>query len=623
MVTDVNQPVRNTSCASCGAQVPIYSRASVQAVCPFCRSTLVRTDMTWDSVGEMAALADDLSPFYVGMRGKYKTFNFTIIGRLQQQFDEGVWNEWLLQFANERTRWLGEGSGSFYLTVPATSTGPLPDFKSLSLGKQVLLEGNNYTVSNIENARCIATQGEISVVATPGESAYLVDLTGENGSFASLDYSDDLPKLYIGKTIDIDELEFESRGGKPIEKKATEALRCSGCGNAVNLRNPGSILVACSSCGVANNLSASGKLVLAYSQTAEKLQLHLPLGSAGVLQGHSYEVIGFLRLAGGGDIWDEYLLYNASEGVRWLVCSQGHWTFVRTATAPSLVTTKISYKSFTFKHFADYKSTVVAVLGEFYWQVRRGDSADCSDYICPPHVMSREKSKKEIVWSQGTYISGSEIAAAFDTKEAVRKGVGINQPSPSILNYVFAFALSVVLVMLVDIFVHPKIQTIALNQMDMTKNSNTSELVSEPFILKAPHSFFRVYTNTDVSNNWVALEYRLTNQETGETRVMNREVSYYSGYDSDGSWSEGGPSDSATLSNVTGGTYVLEVSGETDAWQKPDVKVRIQAAHGEGSSKNFWLIFWVLALGPIIAGINKFYFEKRRWDASDHPWESE
>ncbi|RYY76750.1 MAG: DUF4178 domain-containing protein [Gammaproteobacteria bacterium] len=623
MVTDVNQPVRNTSCASCGAQVPIFSRASVQTICPFCRSTLVRTDMTWDSIGEMAALADDLSPFYVGLHGKYKTFNFTVIGRLQQQFDEGVWNEWLLQFANQRTRWLGEGSGSFYLTVPSASSDPLPEFKNLSLGKEILLEGNYYTVSNIENARCIATQGEIPFVATPGESAHLVDLTGADGSFASLDYSDDLPTLYIGKTISLSELEFEPRDGKPIEKKITEALRCSGCGNAVNLRNPESLFVACSSCGVANNISAGGKLVTAYSQTTAKLQLDIPLGSTGILHGRSYEVIGFLRLSGGGDMWEEYLLYNPTEGVRWLVCSQGHWSFVRTVPAPSLVTTKISYKSHTFKHFADYRSSVVAVLGEFYWQVKRGDSADCSDYICPPHVMSREKSKKEIVWSQGTYIDGSEIAAAFSSKKSVRRGVGINQPSPSILNYVAAFVVAVVLVMLVDIFVHPKIQTITLNEMAMPSTANTSELVSEPFVLKAPHSFFRVYANTDVRNNWVGLEYRLTNQESGETRIMNREVSYYSGYDSDGAWSEGGPSDSATLSNVLGGTYVLEVSGETAAGQRPDVRVRIQAAHGEGSSKNFWLIFWVLVLGPIIAGINKFYFEKRRWDASDHPWESE
>jgi len=619
MVTDVKQAVRTTACASCGAQVPIFSRSSIQAVCPFCRSTLVRTDMTWESIGEMAVLADDLSPFHLGLRGKYQKKDFTIIGRLQQKFGEGVWNEWLLQLGNSRTCWLGEGSGSFYLTVPSTSSESLPEFSSLSLGQQVLLDGKYYTVSNIENASCIATEGEIPFVATPGEFADFIDLVGEGGSFASLDYSDDLPKLYTGKTISLDELEFESRNGTPLQKKVTEALRCSGCGNAVSLRNPASLLVACSSCGVANNVSASGKLVTAYSQTTAKLQLHIPLGSTGVLQGHSYEVIGVLRLSGGGDIWDEYLLYNPSEGVRWLVCSQGHWTFVRPATTPSLVTTKISYNSRIYKHFADYRTIVVSVLGEFYWQVKRGDIVDYSDYICPPYIISREKSKKEIVWSQGTYLEGAQVAAAFNVMEARRKGNGINQPSPAILGYITAFLLSMVVVILADMLVLPKNQTITFNHLEMNKNANASELVSEPFVLKASHSFFKVYANTNLQNQWVSLEYRLTNQETGETRVMNREVSYYSGYDSDGSWSEGSRGDSALLSNVTAGTYVLEVNGETDANVRPDVNVSIKAIHGESSS-NFWLAFFVLALGPVAAGLNKYFFEKRRWDNSDHPW---
>lgn len=622
MVTDIKKAVRNAACASCGAQVPIYSRASVQAVCPFCRSTLVRTDVHWDAVGQMAILADDLSPFFVGMRGKYKQTNFTVIGRLQQQFDEGIWNEWLLQLDNRRTSWMGEGSGLFYLTVPSTSSESLPEFNNLNLGQQLLLDGKYYSVSNIERARCIATEGEIPFAATPGESANFVDLSGENGSFASLDYSDDLPKLYIGKTVGLDELELEARDGKPIKQQMTDALRCAGCGNAVSLRNPASLLVACSSCGMANNVSAGGKLLVAYSQTTAKLHLNIPLGSTGSLGGHSYEVIGFLRLSGGGDLWDEYLLYNPAKGIRWLVCAQGHWTFVQPANAPSVVNGDISYKNKSYKHFATYTANVVSVLGEFYWQVKRGDTTRCSDFICPPYIMTSEKTAKEIVWSQGTYLSGAEIASAFNVDEARRKGNGINQPAPSILGYVAAFCLSMVVVLLVDMFVHPKnIQNINFNYLQLTNSSNSSELVSEPFTLNASHSLFKVHADTSVSNDWVALQYRLTNQATGETRIMNRDVSYYSGSDSDGAWSEGSASDDAVLANVTAGTYVLEVNGETDASMRPAVNVSIYATHGEPSLKNFWLVFIILVIGPLLAGLNKYYFEKRRWDASDHPWE--
>jgi hypothetical protein len=103
---------------------------------------------------------------------------------------------------------------------------------------------------------------------------------------------------------------------------------------------------------------------------------------------------------------------------------------------------------------------------------------------------------------------------------------------------------------------------------------------------------------------------------------MNREVAYYSGYDSDGSWSEGSTSDEASLANVPAGTYVLEVSAETDKSIRPAVSAKVTVSHGQSSSKNIWLILIVLGIGPLLAGINKYYFEKRRWDASDHPWES-
>lgn len=621
---EIKKAVRNATCVACGAQVPIYSRASVQAVCPFCRSTLVRTDMHWDSVGQMAALADDLSPFFVGMRGKYKQTGFTIIGRLQQQFDEGVWNEWLLQLDNNRTSWLGEGSGLFYLTVPSTSTESLPEFSSLSLGQMLTLDGSTYCVSNIERASCIATDGEIPFAATPGESAHFVDLVGEDGSFASLDYSDDSPKLYTGKTVSLDEIECESRDGKPLKQLTADALRCAACGNAVSKRNPASLLVACISCGCANNVSNSGKLVVAYSQNLAKLRPNLTLGSSGIVDGYSYEVIGFIRMTGGGDIWDEYLLYSAARGICWLVCSQGHWSLMRPSSAPSVFNGNISFKNKNYKHFATYQGSVVAVLGEFYWQVKRGDSAKCSDFICPPYVISSEKSAKEITWSEGEYIDSAIISAAFNVEEPRKKGNGINQPSPSILGYVSAFLLSMVLVLLVDMFIHPKsFQTIKFDNLALTSATGSPVLVSEPFTLKASHRLFQVHTNTNLNNDWVGLEFSLINQDTGETRLMSRELAFYSGHDSDGYWSEGSTNDDASFANVKAGTYVLEVNADASPITRQNISAHVSVTHGEPSSKNFWFVFILLAIGPVLAGFNKYYFEKRRWDASDHPWGDE
>lgn len=629
MVSDKPAAVRNTACSSCGAQVPIYSRASVQAVCPFCRSTLIRTDLQWETIGKMAALAEDLSPLYVGLRGNYGKTRFTIIGRLQQQYGEGIWNEWLLQLENRRTAWLGEGSGLFYLTVPSTTTEILPEFESLHLGQSLRLDGKQYTVSNIENARCIATEGEIPFSADPGHSANLVDLTGENGGFASLDYSDEQAKLYTGKTLNLNDLQLDAIDTRELQQQPSKELRCAGCGNAVTLQNPASLVIACASCSLVNNVSPGGKLAVAFAQAQQKLRPKIALGSHGILEGNSYEVIGFIGRSGGGDAWDEYLLYNPAQGTRWLVCADGHWSFIKTCSAPALATAlqrnSVFHKSRTYKHFSTYSANVQSVLGEFYWRVTRGEKSDCSDYICPPYVVSCEKSEKEIVWSEGCYIDAAEIAQAFASEKTSTSGVGINQPSPEILGYVATFVISMALAVLIGIIFNLQSQHISIGRLELTKQDKTAKLVSEPFTLKAAHGSLQIKTNTSVSNEWANFEYSLVNQGTGETRLMNREIAYYSGHDSDGSWSEGSTNDVAVLANVTAGSYVLEVNAETENAAvenlRPMIRADISATHANSNSGNTWLLFLGLGIFPLLAAIRKYFFEKKRWDASDHPWE--
>ena len=48
--------------------------------------------------------------------------------------------------------------------------------------------------------------------------------------------------------------------------------------------------------------------------------------------------------------------------------------------------------------------------------------------------------------------------------------------------------------------------------------------------------------NTDLNNDWAYLSLALINEDTGVAYDFGKEISYYYGRDSDGSWSEGGRS---------------------------------------------------------------------------------
>ena len=72
------------------------------------------------------------------------------------------------------------------------------------------------------------------------------------------------------------------------------------------------------------------------------------------------------------------------------------------------------------------------------------------------------------------------------------------------------------------------------------------------FELKGRITNVEVETKTDLSNNWVYINYALINESTGQAFDFGREVSYYNGRDSDGNWSEGGRNRAVT-STAAGG----------------------------------------------------------------------
>src|SRR5882762_9202801 len=84
------------TCPNCGAQVVFRWSSSVQTVCEYCKSILVRTDVDLKKVGEVADLPPDSSPIQIGTEGSYNHKGFVAIGRIVYEYELGSWNEWHL-----------------------------------------------------------------------------------------------------------------------------------------------------------------------------------------------------------------------------------------------------------------------------------------------------------------------------------------------------------------------------------------------------------------------------------------------------------------------------------------------------------------------------------------------
>lgn len=198
------------SCPSCGANVSFKSKASVFAVCSFCKSTLVRHDMNLEAVGKMAELQDDMSPLQIGTTGKHNGKSFELIGRLRVSYEDGFWNEWYAIFNNGDTGWLAEAQGFYGMCFESNGVA-LPRSEDLRTEATVDLKKHGYfQVEDVRPVSCTYSEGELPINAMKGRESLSVDLTAPGKRMATIEYARDGVRLYVGNYQEFEQYAFKN-----------------------------------------------------------------------------------------------------------------------------------------------------------------------------------------------------------------------------------------------------------------------------------------------------------------------------------------------------------------------------------------------------------------------------
>jgi len=74
----MTQPTAN--CPNCGAKIIFRWSSSVQTVCQYSKSILVRTDIDLKKVGQVADLPPNSSPIQIGTESIYNRQAFVAVG---------------------------------------------------------------------------------------------------------------------------------------------------------------------------------------------------------------------------------------------------------------------------------------------------------------------------------------------------------------------------------------------------------------------------------------------------------------------------------------------------------------------------------------------------------------
>jgi hypothetical protein len=320
----------------------------------------------------------------LGARGDVAGTPFTVVGCTNIRGRRGVlWNEWNLRCDDGRMFFLAESAGALTLYEEGSIT---PALGELVIGGPV---DTGFIVVERGEATRVARWGEVE--DAPATYAY-ADLSSRSGAVATIDFGGTATspsRVFVGRRVTFSEL------------------------------------------GLSSVRVASPRLVLVPELSRPNgVETWLDVGDEGELDDTRYRVLGMLsRRADGGTgapvSWDEYLLFAPRTGLRWLVVSDGHWTFVETIDAaqvddPAGEGETITLDGVTYAALSEGEARVEWATGTLPWAIEIGETSHVKDFLHSPWILTRERTRDELTWSRGVYVPPDVIAKAFGKRSLPR-----------------------------------------------------------------------------------------------------------------------------------------------------------------------------------------------------------
>jgi hypothetical protein len=421
----------------------------------------------------------------------------------------------------------------------------------------------------------------------------------------------------------------------PETPSQVQTLACPNCGAPLTVRSMGrAVTIVCGHCNsILDAKDPQLKILQRFKAATEGADPLIPLGSRGKWRGALYEAIGFqvrsMEADGITYSWREYLLFNPYKGFRYLTEYNGHWNDCSVTTAlPEADGIGARYLGKKYKHFQTCTAHTTFVLGEFPWQVRVDDSVAVTDYVAPPYVLSSETAGSETTWTLGEYVHGADIWKAFGLPGIAPAPLGVYENQPSALKasagqtwFACAGLATAIFVIFTLNQLFSQQEQVFREAYSFSPSSAEASFVTPEFDLKGRTSSVEVQTDADVSNQWIYLNYALIDADTGQAYDFGREVTYYSGVDSDGTWQEGSRYDRVTLPSIPPGRYYLRIEPESDA-SLGTIAYRVTVTRDVPVLGVYFMALAAILLPALLISWRTYNFEQMRWAESDHPMKS-
>lgn len=201
---------RQANCPNCGAPIQFRWSSAVQTTCEYCNSILVRHDVDLQKVGQQADLPADASPIQLGTEGQYGGLAFQVVGRILYEYEGGGWNEWHILYNNGASGWLSDAQAEYAVTAQLPEPGVAPSENEVRRGQYYTFAGISLQVTSVTTARYVGVQGELPFEYWDKQAVRFADLRSHDRRFATIDYSENPPLVFIGEAVEFGELRLSN-----------------------------------------------------------------------------------------------------------------------------------------------------------------------------------------------------------------------------------------------------------------------------------------------------------------------------------------------------------------------------------------------------------------------------
>lgn len=575
--------------------------------------------------------SDSIQP---GTEGSWNGRSFKVLGRVRAWIEEFVFNYWTIVYSDGQLGYLGEGYGLYAIyeeieVERRLSTAVLNEVKAG--GRRDLFSDTPFVVERQYTCYKWELEGEAYLPEAPSTFRTFEFAAVDGRRIEVMEWGKNNVSCFKVHYLQRADLAFKGLRERP---QPVKTMPCKKCSKPNDLRAyPYAQSFSCVHCGGRHSLGDGGDFKLQGQGDKIDSPPNITLGTKGTVRGIKYEVIGYAVKEENNAYqsqWTEYTLYNAAEGFAFLSEYNGHWIYVRERGDAPVVEREhqdyFTYDGEPFQLFNRYGFQTVKAAGEFPYDLFNDDDKDIKEFISPPEVWIREKSKREgIVWFLGEHIPGKELEKAFGDNLVLPYKIGVGAVEPK--GYVdptkiavVAFA-AVVLLLFAHLLTTTGLQNRVIHQKtyEMPDSVNTVTFVTDRFELDKWRSNLQLDVAASVDNSWFELGATLVNAKTGTEYAVEQGVEYYHGYSDGESWSEGERRETAFLSQIPAGTYFLQIHGTRESNYYSTYKLSdfsLTVTYDTPNHRNFVVCLLALLAWPLLHWQLVQYNERNRWSNS-------